>query len=114
MLSEESALFFFQQLKEEVRRLASGPAVQEAYLRSLGTWDCLDEWALEFDHSYTTLQSNDQLSRSQALALSRLDVALARISGDNQAALWYGTQALQAPEWSEIRSLAGEALSCLD
>jgi hypothetical protein len=114
MLNEESTLFFFQKLKEEVRRLASDPSVQEAYLRSLGTWDCLDELALEFDHSYTTLQSNDQLSRSQALALGHLDIALARMSGDKHAALWYGSEGLQEPEWSEVRKLAAEAHRCLE
>src|SRR5260370_125088 len=81
---------FFKFLKEEVRCLASDRSVQEAYLRSLGTWDCLDELALEFDHSYTTLQSNDQLSHSQALALGHLDIALARRSGDKHEAPWYG------------------------
>ena len=113
MLSEEGRAGMFRNLKEEVRRLASDPTVQEAYLRWLGTWDCLDELALEFDHSYRTLESDGRLLPSQALTLGRLDFALARLSEDKPA-LWYGTEALQAPEWSEVRKLAGEALSCLD
>ena len=109
MQSEEGALGLFQNLKEEVRRLASDPSVQEAYLRSLGTWDCLDELALEFGHSYKTLRSDNRLSPAQALTLGRIDLALARMSEDKPA-LWYGSEALQGPEWSEIRKLASEAV----
>src|SRR5260370_125090 len=105
---------FFQKLKKKVRPPASDPSLQKTYLRSLGTRDCLGELALEFDHSYATLQSNDQLSHSQALALGHLDIALARMSGDKHEALWYGSEGLQEPEWSEVRKLAAEALRCLD
>jgi hypothetical protein len=88
MLSEDSAARFFQMLREDLQHLASDPPGQEAYLRELGTWDCLDELAEEFDQPYTTLKSESRLSEAQALVLGRLDAAIERISGEENAVLW--------------------------
>ncbi len=114
MLNEESAARVFSNLREEVGHLAGYPADQKTYLQKIGTWDSLDELALEFDHSYRTLKSEGHLSEAQALAFGLLSAELGRISGRENAELWHGDQGLQRPEWSEIRRLAREALRCLD
>jgi hypothetical protein len=114
MLSEESASRFFVWLREQVGRLASDPEVQKAYLQELGTWDCLDELAEEFDTYYTTLLQEGRLRDIQLQTLDLLDAELRRISGQENAPLWYGAEALHAPEWSRIRQLAKDALRSLD
>jgi hypothetical protein len=114
MLSEESLARAFSNLREEVGHLASDPAAQKAYLQKIGTWDSLDELALEFDHSYQTLNSAGRLSEVQALAFGLLSAELGRMSGPENAELWHGDDGLQRSEWSAIRRLASEALRCLD
>jgi hypothetical protein len=101
-------------LREEVERLASEPSVQEAYLQELGTWDNLDELALEFDCSYVSLTREGRLLDAQIQALALLNAELVRISGQENAALWYGIEALRGPGWEVIRKLARDGLQSLD
>jgi hypothetical protein len=107
VLNEESAARILQNLREEVKHLASDPPVVEAYLRELGTWDCLDELALEFERSYSTLSSEGRLSEAQGLALGLLNTELERISGHKDAVLWYGTRLFIDP--SGVRSEDSQA-----
>jgi hypothetical protein len=97
-----------------VERLASEPSAQEAYLQDLGTWDNLDELALEFDCSHVALSREGRLQDAQIRALELLNSELVRISGQENAALWYGSEALCRPEWEVIRKLARDALQSLD
>ena len=100
----------FYNLRDEVARLAAPPAVAEAYLRQVGTWDCLDELALEFNGSFVALRRMKLLSERQEATLAKIDEALTSMSGPERAELWYGTEGLERPEWEEIRKLAAEAL----
>jgi len=101
---------FLEHLREELARLAN-PREAETYLRELGTWDCLDELALEFDHSFTFLRRSGALASDLEAILSDLEKALRNLSGRDQ--FWFGRAASDTPEWQEVRRLARQALQLM-
>lgn len=107
---ERSADWHLLELISELQRLAD-PELAEAHLRTLGTWDCLDELTLEFDYSFTYLRRANELSAAQLQALSALDDALDQMSNARKPALWFGAEALARPEWKYVRALALNAIS---
>ena len=99
-------------LLSTVKRLASPPDEQEAYLRQLGTRPSLDELALEFDEEYQRLRQQQREVRPPVYlaALQALDVQLDAMSGENNSKLWTA-EALHHDEWTRVRALAREALA---
>ncbi len=91
--AQEHAPAIHCELKEQVSRLAAPPEVAETYLRKLGTWDCLDELALELEDSIDILRRVKGRSEAQDLALRKIEDALREMSGPDGAELWYGTEA---------------------
>jgi hypothetical protein len=99
-------------LIETVRRLAAPREEQEAWLRDVGTWPCLDELALEFDDELSRIsgpEARQRVTTELLDALLRLDAYLASISGEENARLWQ-PEALDGPEWDRVRALARRAL----
>jgi hypothetical protein len=113
MLNTESEVRVREELLATVSRLAADPSMQRDYLEQLGTWDCLDELALEFDWSYSTLKTYGLLTADQAEALESIDKLLVSFSGEANTPLWYGLEGLEKPEWAEVRILARNALATL-
>ncbi len=95
-----------------LERLAASGAQQEAYLRRLGTAPSLDELALEFDDEYAPLRHrpSDPQASTFDEALAALDACLRRFGGASNAHLWV-VEALERPEWQEVRRLAQRALA---
>lgn len=104
------------QLVAALQRLAADPAVQTAYLASLGVNPSLDELALEFDDAYRIVQPRfRELGVSpQAIArLARVDDALAKMSGARNAQLWESSALASSDAWAKLRSLASEAIQAI-
>ena len=99
-----------KQLLESVKSLAAPPDEQVAYLRQLGTFPSVDELALEFDNMFDAA-GTDPLggAREWQEAVRRLDLILRRMSGPENAHLWV-VEALDGPEWAEVRGAARHAL----
>ena len=97
-----------RELVEVVKRLAASSDEQAGYLRLLGTFPSLDELALEFDDLCGSQGTTVPASRWRE-SLAKLDAALSAMSGTEHAYLWTA-EALDRPEWAEIRALARDAL----
>jgi hypothetical protein len=94
------------------------PAEQQLrYLASLGLPEGIDELALEFDDLAPTIV---QLAESQVItpegveSVRRLDEALSAMSGPDNDGLWTPWALRTAPDWNDIRTLAGRALVHID
>jgi hypothetical protein len=97
-----------RELLESLKRLAAPADEQVAYLRDLGSFPSLDELALEFDDVFGP-PGTPPPEGPWADALSKLAAALNAMSGQENSHLWTA-DALNGPEWAEVRSLAREAI----
>ncbi|MCM3657280.1 hypothetical protein M3147_08455 [Agromyces mediolanus] len=100
---------FVSAFRDALTRLASPPADQMRYLTALGTADLLDELALEFDGYFVPLagELRRRAPRCESLC-RRLDGML-----DSDTLGWRFDD-LGSDEWSEIRSVAVEAVVAFD
>jgi hypothetical protein len=97
-------------LREALERLAADAESQESYLRGIGTWPSLDELALDLDDVAEAAVASLSLAlRERVESLSR---RLSEMSGSEYVRLWQ-SDALDGPEWAEVRSRASDALSAL-
>ncbi len=98
-------------LRDALERLASDSETQGRYLQSLGSWPSLDELGLELDD--VAQAANSWVSPSLQDRVQRLSIKLAAMSGEQNARLWE-PDALDGPEWAEVRALASAALDALN
>jgi hypothetical protein len=93
-------------LCEHLSLLASEAHNQEVYLRSLGTWDLLDELGLEWDDYYDVLKSQTTtFSQKQLEVFDKVGEVLDAIPNGS----WSGPS-LNLPAWDNVRQAAAEAL----
>ena len=98
-------------LYNAVLRLSWEKPMQEEYLKTLGTYPCLDELALKFDDAYKAFNGNNEKAEPTHTAvqlfqhLNKLDIILNDISGAENGIFWEAS-ALLNPQWMEIRELA--------
>ena len=102
-----------EELRAAVLRLASAADTQIEYLHGLGMHDLCDELALEFDDLFFVHRASPDSLGGADGALSDLDRALKRMSGEANAHLWTEQALRSAPQWREVRALAARALAAL-
>ncbi len=98
-------------LLDSLKRLASPPETQIAYLDSLGTGGLADELALEFDDSYQAVVAQFTHDPQLLLDLEDLNRHLGSMSGEQHASLWQYEALRTAKEWNTTRSLARKILA---
>ena len=98
-------------LLESLKRLASPPEDQIAYLDSLGAGGLADELALEFDDSYQAVAPQINHNAQLLLDLKNLDRHLKSMSGEHHASLWRYEALRTAEEWNATRGLASKILT---
>jgi hypothetical protein len=103
----------FARFMRSVAMLAAPARTQARWLNSLGLGEAAlsDELALEFEDGFLLLgQFVDAgwLAQEAAEVLQRIGDRLEAMSGQDNAAMWDVVALESAPDWNELRDLAGE------
>ena len=96
-------------LYDAVKSLSLPADEQLALLSGLGCPGVIDELALQFHDQAVTaeqLMQAGEIEYQQLLLVKEIDAILARMSGQENAALWTNDALKQSPLWEEIRRRA--------
>ena len=107
---------FIQLIHSALEHLAWPAGEQIAYLVDLGTAPQLDELALELDDAVQVLPQlveREWLTQEQAAMITAVNNKLFEMSGAENAALWDAGALSTSREWTDVRSLAQNALRAL-
>jgi hypothetical protein len=105
----------WERLVATVERLADTPDEQRDYLSGLGTQGLTDELALEFDDALQPVRHQFDVLGVQASVVVRIEAlanALSAMGGAGHEWLWR-PEALDGPEWSNVRAIAAEIIGAL-
>ena len=104
-------------LKESLTILAADARTQMRYLENLGTPECADELALEYDDTAAAADSMldcGEINREQRDSVVQLNEYLGSISGESNAHLWTPEALCESQEWQEVRRQARATLILME